>query len=163
MKCRIPGRERVLNPRARGAIRRQLGACADLTLAEVFGFGSKRLLEVREEVQKMYRRFDPLYPDSAEYVRALVGLFGTDRDIYEVRPGSGEKVLFGREHDIVFLCYLYQLRLRKFGKDRLKRFQDELCFRIRYYNETFNGEWEEVVPVIENRLLQRGVRTEGGT
>lgn len=157
MKCRLTVRKKELNPRARGAIRRQLGVCADLTLAEVFGMGNKRICEIREEVQQMYRRFDPLYPDSADYVRALIDLFITDKEIYSERRGSSENVLFGREHDIVFLCYLYQLRKRKYGKVRLVRFQEEICRRIRYYNETFQGEWEDVVPVIEDRLRQRGV------
>ena len=159
MKCRIPERQRQLDGRTRGLIRRQLGDCAELTIAEVFNFGDKRLRKIREEVQAMYAEFDPKYPDSYEYIRALISLFRQDGGeyIYPVRAGSGEKVLYGREHDIVYLCYAYRLRLRGFGQERMDRFQTELCRRIRYYNKTFEGEYGSVVPVIENKLAQRGI------
>ena len=54
MKCRIPGRDRQLDPKSRGLIRRQLGDCAELTIAEVFGYGNKRISELRRDVQNMY-------------------------------------------------------------------------------------------------------------
>jgi hypothetical protein len=71
-------------------------------------------------------------------------------------------VLYGREHDIVYLCYAYRLRLRRFGQVRIERFQTELCRRIRYYNEVFEGDYDSVIPVIENKLAQRGIRVGGG-
>lgn len=159
MKCRVPERQRHLDPRIRVHVRRMLGDCAELTLAEVFDFGDKRLREIRGEVQSMYAYYDARYPDSLDYIRALVALFETDGNsyIYPVRPGSGERVLAGREHDIVYLCYAWQLRKRGFGQVRINRFLSELCRRIRYYNRTFEGEYDSVVPVIENRLAQRGI------
>lgn len=162
MKCRIPERQKVLNPKARPHIRRQLGDCAELTLAEVFGFGNKRLAEIRADVQSMYDYYDSRYPDSAEYIRVLKELFANNKsdEAYPARPGSGEKVLVGREHDIVWLCYSYQLCRRGFGDGRIDIFRTELCKRIRYYNRTFDGDYESVIPVIENRLGQRGIRVE---
>lgn len=164
MKCRIPERQKQLDPRVRVHIRRMLGDCAELTLAEVFDFGDKRLREIRTEVQRMYTYYDARYPDSYEYIRALIDLFQPEGKGYDypVRPGSGERVLSGREHDIVYLCYTYQLRLRGFGQVRIDRFMTELCRRIRYYNRTFSGDYGEVVPVIENRLAQRGIMVGGG-
>ncbi len=163
MKCRIPERQRQLDPRVRVHIRRMLGDCAELTLAEVFDFGDKRLHDIRGEVQLMYAEYDAKHPDSLDYIRALVGLFETDGNsyIYPVRPGSGERVLAGREHDIVYLCYAYQLRRRGFGQVRINRFLSELCRRIRYYNRTFTGDYDDIVPTIENRLEQRGIRVGG--
>lgn len=164
MKCRTPERQKQLDPRVRVHIRRMLGDCAELTLAEVFDFGDKRLRDIRGEVQSMYAEYDAKYPDSLDYIRALVGLFETDGNSYicPVRPGSGERVLAGREHDIVYLCYAYQLRRRGFGQVRINRFLSELCRRIRYYNRTFAGDYDEVVPVMENRLAQRGIMVGGG-
>jgi hypothetical protein len=164
MKCRIPERQRQLDPRMRGLIRRQLGDCAELTISEVFGFGDKRISSIHDEVQRMYAEYDPKYPDTYDYTRALLSLFGCDGGeyIYPVRAGSGEKVLYGREHDIVYLCYAYRLRLRRFGQVRIERFQTELCRRIRYYNEVFEGDYDSVIPVIENKLAQRGIRVGGG-
>lgn len=161
MKCRIPGRDRQLDPKSRGLIRRQLGDCAELTIAEVFGYGNKRISELRRDVQNMYDYYDPRYPDTLEYTRALLALFGQKEDVYPIRRGSGEKILFGREHDIIYLCYAYQLHRRGFGQDRINRFQSELCTRIRYYNKTFTGDYGSVVPVIENRLAQRGIAVGG--
>lgn len=163
MKCMVPGRQRQMHPLARPHIRRQLGDCAQLTLAEVFGYGDKRLREIRGDVQRMYDYYDARYPEQTDYIKALIDLFipeGKEFD-YPVRPGSGEKVMLGREHDIVYLCYAYQLRRRGFGQDRIVRFQEELCRRIRYYNRAFDGDMREVVPVMENRLAQRGIRLEG--
>lgn len=164
MKCRIPERQKQLDPRVRVHIRRMLGDCAELTIAEVFEFGDKRIREIRGEVQRMYSEFDSKYPDSLEYIRALLELFDKDGKGYEypVRPGSGERVLSGREHDIVYLCYAYQLRLRGFGQVRIQRFVSELCKRIRYYNRAFEGDYADVAPVIENRLEQRGITVGGG-
>lgn len=162
MKCKIPQRQKVLNPKARPQIRRQLGDCAELTLTEEYGWGDKRISEIRADVQNMYDFYDPLYPDSGDYIRALTALFVRDGDVYPVRPGSGEKVLLGREHDIVYLCYAYQLRRRGYGLGRLQKFQDALCHRIRYYNKTFSGDYDSVIPVMENRLEQRGICL-GGT
>lgn len=165
MKCRVPERQKQLDPRARVHIRRMLGDCAELTLAEVFNFGDKRLREIRDEVQRMYAYYDARYPDSCDYIRALIALFQPDGKgyAYPVRPGSGERVLSGREHDIVYLCYAYQLRLRGFGQVRIDRFKSELCRRIRYYNRTFEGDYDEVIPVMENRLAQRGIMVGGGS
>ncbi len=164
MKCRIPERQKQLDPRARVHIRRMLGDCAELTLAEVFDFGDKRLREIRDEVQRMYAYYDARYPDSCDYIRALIALFQPDGKVceYPVRPGSGERVLAGREHDIVYLCYAYRLRLRGFGQVRIDRFLTELCRRIRYYNRTFAGDYDAVIPVMENRLAQRGIMVGGG-
>lgn len=164
MKCRIPERQKQLDPRVRPHIRRMLGGCAELTIAEVFEFGDKRILEIRRGVQEMYAEFDSKYPDSLDYIRALLDLFEQDGKRYEypVRPGSGERVLSGREHDIVYLCYAYQLRLRGFGQVRIERFVSELCKRIRYYNRNFIDDYGDVAPVIENKLERRGIRVGGG-
>lgn len=162
MKCRVPERQRVLNPLARGVIRRQLGDCAELTLAEVWGWGDKRLREIRKDVQAMYDHYDPMYPDAHDYIRALLSLFEREGgDVYPVRQGSGEKVLVGREHDIVYLCYIYQLRRRGYGVNRIELFSKELSTRIRYYNHTFDDAPGYVLEVIENRLESRGIRLGG--
>lgn len=164
MKCRIPERQKVLNPLARGAVRRQLGNCAQLTLAEVEGWGDKRPREIRNDVQAMYDHYDPLYPDTHDYIRALLSLFEREGgDVYPVRQGSGEKVLLGREHDIAYLCYVYQLRRRGHGAGRIDRFSNELSARIRYYNTTFDDAPGYVCEVIENRLESRGIRLGGDT
>ena len=163
MKCRIPERQKVFNPLARGAILRQLGRCAELTLAEVWCWGDKRLRDIRDDVQSMYDHYDPLYPDSHDYIRALLSLFEKEGgDVYPVRQGSGEKVLIGREHDIVYLCYIYQLRRLGYGATRIELFSSELSKRIRYYNNTFDVAPEYVLGVIENRLETRGIRLGGG-
>lgn len=75
---------------------------------------------------------------------------------YPYRPGSGEKVLVGREHDIYFLAAMMALRREGYAEVRLARYQNELCKRIRYYNSTFDGAPEVVMDVMDNRLAQYG-------
>lgn len=75
---------------------------------------------------------------------------------YPCRPGSGEKVLVGREHDLYFLAALMALRRKGFADIRLARYQDELCRRIRYYKSTFDGAPEVVLGVMDDRLARYG-------
>ena len=105
MKCKIPQRQKILNQKARRVIRQQIGYCSALVLAETWGWGDKRLNDLKRDVDSMYALYDDKYKDSYEYTQMLVGLF-TDGS-YPVRPGSGEKVLLGREHDIAYLCHAY--------------------------------------------------------
>lgn len=155
MKCKIPQRQKILNPRARQAVRRQIGDCTALVLAETWGWGNQRLNDLKRDVEATYALYDDKYKDSYEYTQMLVGLF-TDGQ-YPVRPGSGEKVLLGREHDIAYLVHAYQLRKRGFGIGRIQTYHAELQKRIRYYNKTFADTPGEVVNVMENRLATRGI------
>ena len=96
------------------------------------------------------------YKDSGDELAAMVKearKVGVD---YPFRPGSGEKVLVGREHDPYFLAALMALRKRGNAEVRLARYQNELCKRIRYYNSTFDGAPEMVLDVMDNRLAQYG-------
>ena len=155
MKCKIPQRQKILNQKARHVIRQQIGYCSALVLAETWGWGDKRLNDLKRDVDAMYSLYDDKYKDSYEYTQMLVGLF-TDGS-YPVRPGSGEKVLIGREHDIAYLCHAYQLRKRGFGIGRIQTYYKELQKRIKYYNKTFSDAPGEVLGVMENRLATRGI------
>ena len=76
------------------------------------------------------------------------------------KKGSGLKVEYAHEHDIIFLPYALGLRkLYGFGQDRLRLFLSSVNSRTDYYNKAFAGESDEVLPVIENRLSQYGRRS----
>ena len=127
-------------------------------MIEVFGWGGsgERLRSLEAEIKKTLDEYDEKYRDSGEALAAMVAearKVGVD---YPFRPGSGEKVLVGREHDLYFLAALMALRRNGFADVRLARYQDELCRRIRYYNSTFDGAPEVVLDVMDNRLAQYG-------
>lgn len=155
MKCRIPQRQKIFNHKARLVIRQQIGHCTAIVLAETWGWGNKKINDLERDVDEMYALYDNKYKDTYEYTQALVRLF-TDGS-YPVRPGSGEKVLIGREHDIAYLCHAYQLRKRGFGIGRIQTYYTELEKRIKYYNKTFSDAPGEVLGVMENRLATRGI------
>lgn len=161
MKARIPGRQRILNPLARPTIRKMLTRCAAQTLIEVFGFGGSgdKLRRVEAAVRELLEHYEARYGTSREIMEAMT------RDAlemgieYTIRPGSGEKVLVGLEHDMVFIAYLMVLHTMdgvRYGDVRLDRFQKGLCHRIRYYNRVFDGTPEVVMSVMDNRLARYG-------
>ena len=47
MKCKIPQRQKILNQKARHVIRQQIGYCSALVLAETWGWGDKRLNDLK--------------------------------------------------------------------------------------------------------------------
>lgn len=157
MKCRIPQRQKILNPAARKAIRRMVGDCSFLVYAEVWGWGTKRINDMKRDVEELYEKFDAKYgEDTRGYIDELLRLF-TDQ-YYPIRPGSGEKVLLGREHDIAYLVHVYCLRKRGYGITRIGIYHKELQKRIKYYNRVFDETPGVVVDVMENRLSSRGIR-----
>lgn len=160
MNARIPSRQKILNPKARPKIRAMLCRCTEQTLIEVFEWGGSgdRLRQLEAEIKKTLDEYDSRYPnDSGAELSAMVAdakrLYGID---YPCRPGSGEKVLVGREHDLYFLAAMIALRKRGFAETRLARYQSELCRRIRYYNSTFDGAPEVVLEVMDDRLGRYG-------
>ncbi len=158
MKARVPERQRILNPKARPTIRAMLQRCAAQTLIEEFGFGGSgtRIKEIEDEVNSLLDEYDARYKDSREEFEALLSYANEHGIDYPVRPGSGEKVLVGREHDLYFLASLIALRKRGYAEMRLARYQSELCKRIRYYNTTFDGAPEMVLDVMDDRLERYG-------
>ena len=54
MKCKIPQRQKILNQKARHVIRQQIGYCSALVLAETWGWGDKRLNDLKRDVDEMY-------------------------------------------------------------------------------------------------------------
>ena len=161
MKARIPQRQRILNPLARPTIRAMLFRCAAQTLIEVFNFGGsgRKLAELEDGVKERLAKYDALSEDTGKVTQAMVADAKKMNIEYIVRPGSGEKVLVGREHDIVYLAYLMELRQREgWAEVRLGRFHQELCRRIRYYNRTFDGTPDMVLPVMDDRLARYGKR-----
>ena len=112
MKARIPQRQRILNPLARPTIRAMLFRCAAQTLIEVFNFGGsgRKLAELEDGVKERLAKYDALSEDTGKVTQAMVADAKKMNIEYIVRPGSGEKVLVGREHDIVYLAYLMELR-----------------------------------------------------
>lgn len=158
MKARIPSRTKILNPQARPTIRKMLSRCSEQVMIEAFGWGGsgERLRSLETEIKKTLDEYDAKYRDSGEALAAMVEearKVGVD---YPCRPGSGEKVLVGREHDLYFLAALMALRRKGFADTRLARYQDELCRRIRYYNSTFDGAPEVVLGVMDDRLARYG-------
>lgn len=157
MKCRIPERQKIFNTKARDIIRRMVSDCSSLVFAEVWGWGTKRINEMRKDVEEIYKVYDAKYGrDTRRYLDDLMGRMIDEQ--YPIRPGSGSKVLVGREHDIAYLVHVYCLRQRGFGVNRITIYHDELQKRIRYYNKTFAEEPRVVVDVMENRLESRGVK-----
>lgn len=158
MKARIPSRQRILNPLARPTIRAMLNRCSAQVMIEVFEWGGSgdRLLQLEAEIKKTLDEYDARYADSSAELAAMVSDAKQHGIDYPCRPGSGEKVLVGREHDIYFIAALMVLRGRGFAETRLARYQDELCRRIRYYNKTFDGAPETVIDVMDNRLTRYG-------
>lgn len=162
MKARIPSRTKILNPKARPTIRKMLSRCSEQVMIEVFGWGGsgERLRSLEADIKKTLDEYDAKYKDSGDELAAMVAEARKVGIDYPFRPGSGEKVLVGREHDLFFLAALMELRKRGNADVRLKRYQDELCRRIRYYNSTFDGSPEVVLDVMDNRLAQYGRDTE---
>ncbi|MBQ7786148.1 MAG: hypothetical protein IJ381_08410 [Clostridia bacterium] len=129
------------------------------TMIEVFGWGGSgdRIVQLESDIKKILEEYDRKYPhDSGDELRAMVADAKKNGVDYPVRPGSGEKVLVGREHDLFFLASLMALRKKGYADERLKRYQDGVCERIRYYNYTFDGEPEVVLDVMDNRLERYG-------
>lgn len=158
MKARIPERQRILNPLARPTIRAMLNRCTAQVMIEVFAWGGSgnRLTELETEIRAVLDAYDAKYTDSGEQLAAMVEDAKKVGVEYAYRPGSGEKVLVGREHDIYFLAAMMVLRRKGFAETRLVRYQNELCQRIRYYNATFDGAPETVIDVMDDRLQRYG-------
>lgn len=162
MKARIPERQRILNPKARPTIRAMLQRCAAQTLIEVFGFGGsgERLKRIEAEVDALIKKYSGYYSRYRNERRAMEALredalnMGID---CRIRPGSGERVLVGHEHDMIFFCYLMALHKKEgFADIRMDRFQIGLGRKIRYYNSTFDGAPDAVVDVMDDRLARYG-------
>ena len=161
MKARIPGRQRILNPLARPTIRTMLFRCAAQVMIEVFEFGGSgdKLRRLEDAVRARLDCYEKNYGTARQILGAMVADARKMGIEYIVRPGSGEKVLVGLEHDMVYLAYMMELRVHegiKFGQVRLDRFSDELSHRIKYYNRTFDGAPEMVIPVMQERLAAYG-------
>ncbi len=164
MNAIIPGRQRILNLKARPMTRALISRCAAQVLIEEFGFGGsgERIKRIEDGVTERLKKYSGNYSRYNNSRRALESMA---EDAYkmgilcEVRPGSGEKVLRGHEHDMIFWAYLMELHEREgFAEKRMDKFQRELGVRIRYYNRTFNDSAETVVQVMDNRLAQYGKR-----
>ena len=127
-------------------------------MIEVFGWGGsgERLRSLESDIKKTLDEYDAKYKDSGDELAAMVAEARKVGIDYPCRPGSGEKVLVGREHDLYFLAALMALRKRGNAEVRLARYQNELCKRIRYYNSTFDGAPEVVLDVMDDRLAQYG-------
>ena len=162
MKAIIPGRQRVLNPRARPMTRALISRCAAQVLIEEFGYGGsgKRIKRIEAGVTERLKKYSGTYSRYRNSRRALGAMAEDARSMgieCGIRPGSGEKVLRGHEHDMIFWAYLMELHEREgFAEKRMDRFQAELGKRIRYYNRTFDDAPETVMQVMDNRLAQYG-------
>lgn len=162
MNAIIPERQKILNPLARPQIRALISRCAAEVLIGEFGWGGsgeklKRLEEAVDERVKKYSGYYSRYRNerrAMEELKADAMKMGIDCFI---RPGSGEKVLVGHEHDMIFFSYLIALReLEGFANKRMDRFQQELGRKIRYYNSTFDGAPDTVTSVMDGRLDRYG-------
>ena len=162
MNAIIPQRHRVLNPKARPTIRAMVSRCAAEVLIEEFGFGGsgEKLKRVEAEVDALLKKYSGGYSRYRNERRAMEALaedalkVGID---CRIRPGSGEKVLVGHEHDMIFFCYLIALhKTDGFADARMDRFQIALGRKIRYYNSTFDGAPEMVLDVMDDRLGRYG-------
>lgn len=162
MNVIIPERQRILNPKARPTIRAMISRCAAEVLIAEFGFGGsgERLKRIESAVDARLKKYSGYYSRYRNERRAMEALredavnMGIDCDI---RPGSGEKVLVGHEHDLIFMSYLIVLHeLEGFANKRMDRFQTELQRKIRYYNSTFDGAPDTVVDVMDDRLGRYG-------
>ncbi len=162
MNVIIPQRQRILNPKARPTIRAMISRCAAQVLIEEFRFGGsgERLKRLEAAVDERLKKYSGFYSRYNNEKRALEHMaqdalaMGIDCGI---RPGSGERVLVGHEHDMIFFAYLMELHeLEGFAGRRMDRFQKELGRRIRYYNKTFDGAPEMVMSVMDNRLARYG-------
>jgi hypothetical protein len=162
MNVIIPERQRILNPKARPTIRAMISRCAAEVLIAEFGFGGngERLERIESAVDARLKKYSGYYSRYRNERRAMEALredalnMGIDCDI---RPGSGEKVLVGHEHDMIFMSYLIVLHeLEGFANKRMDRFQAELQRKIRYYNSTFDGAPDMVVDVMDDRLGRCG-------
>lgn len=152
----------MLNPKARPTIRAMVSRCADEVLIEEFEFGGsgERLKRIEAEVDALIKKYSGKYSRYNNERRAMEALaedalkMGID---CRIRPGSGEKVLVGHEHDMIFFCYLMALhKTEGFAESRMDRFQIGLGRKIRYYNSTFDGAPETVVDVMDDRLGRYG-------
>lgn len=151
MNAIIPTRKRVPNPAARPVIRVMLSNCAKQTLIEAFeiGGGGCVLEDLDRIVKKLLRDAD----DSGDALTYMIGFLSENGIGLDKRPGSGEKVIIGQEHDIVYGAWLYAVRTRLgFAQKRMDRFERELNERIRYYNRNFDGACQDVNDVMINRL-----------
>ena len=162
MNAIIPERQRILNPKARPMTRALISRCAAQVLIEEFGFGGsgERLKRIEDGVTERLKKYSGTYSRYNNSRRALEAMaedalkMGIDCGI---RPGSGEKVLRGHEHDMIFWAYLMELHEREgFAEKRMDRFQQQLGVRIRYYNRTFIDDAETVIEVMDNRLSRYG-------
>lgn len=162
MNAIIPQRQRILNPTARPAIRAMMSRCAAEVLIAEFGFGGsgEKLKRLEDAVDKRLRMYSGFYSRYNNEKRALEHIakdalaYGIDCGI---RPGSGEKVLVGHEHDMLLFAYLIELhRLEGYAGKRLDRFQSSLSKKIRYYNNVLDGAPEMVTGVMDDRLGRYG-------
>lgn len=162
MKAIIPQRQRVLNPKARPTIRAMISRCAAEVLIEEFGFGGsgEKLKRVEAEVDALLKKYSGGYSRYRNERRAMEALAADALEMgidCRIRPGSGERVLVGHEHDMIFFCYLMALnKTEGFAGKRMDRFQIGLGRKIRYYNSTFDGAPEMVLDVMDDRLERYG-------
>lgn len=150
---------RTLDPDMRPKVRRELRARIQLTMVEVFGWGpyGDRWHKLDDFAQQFMAKYDTLYPNPRDEHAAMLNRVKAAGISHGYKKGSGLKVEYAHEHDIVFLPYLLGLRkLFGFGQDRLKQFLTGVNSRTDYYNKTFAGESDEVMPVIENKLERYG-------
>lgn len=163
MKARIPGREKHIRPIAREAIRVMINNCAKLTLIEAFGMGGggDRINRIQNCVNRIIDSVSSSDNGGRDALYRMKEILKKECKIdLQLRPGHGEKVEIGDEHDLVYGAWMYALRKEeKYGQKRLDRFHDEINTRIRYYNRVFNDDVGVVNEVMQNRLHQYGCRS----
>lgn len=153
---------RTLDPGMRPKVRKELRARIRLTMAEVFGWDPRgdRWQKLDDFAQQFMAKYDTLYPNPRDEHAAMLNRAHAAGIDHGHKKGSGLKVEYAHEHDIVFLPYALGLRkLHGFGQDRLRLFLSSVNSRTDYYNKAFAGESDEVLPVIENRLSRYGRRS----
>ena len=135
-----------------------MSRCAAEVLIGEFGFGGsgERLKRLEAAVDQCLKKYSGFYSRYNNEKRALEHMaqdalaMGIDCGI---RPGSGEKVLVGHEHDMLLFAYLMQLhKLEGFAGKRMDHFQGSLSKKIRYYNSTFDSVPDTVTTVMDDRL-----------
>ena len=112
MNAIIPQRQRVLNPKARPTIRAMISRCAAEVLIEEFGFGGsgEKLKRVEAEVDALLKKYSDNYSRYRNERRAMEALAADALEMgidCRIRPGSGERVLVGHEHDMIFFLLPY--------------------------------------------------------
>lgn len=89
-----------------------ISRCAAEVLIEEFGFGGsgEKLKRVEAEVDALLKKYSGGYSRYRNERRAMEALAADALEMgidCRIRPGSGERVLVGHEHDMIFSVTLW--------------------------------------------------------